>query len=97
VENLPGNALAALEHARLRAALLNGDKSDAVAASWWRLPLTWNGELQRRTPFRRSSPQDSFFLSMEEEDEPEFCLMQENGVLKPADGFARSPYRWPMV
>lgn len=89
VENLPGNALAALEHARLRAALLDGgDKSDVVAASWWRLPLTWNGELQRRTPFRRSSPQDTFFLSMEEEgDEPEFCLMQEDGVLKPAGGF----------
>lgn len=89
VENLPGNALAALEHARLRAALLDGDdKSDAVAASWWRLPLTWNGELQRRTPFRRASPQDTFFLSLEEEgDEPEFCLMQENGVLKPAGGF----------
>ena len=89
VENLPGNALAALEHARLRAALLDGgDKSDVVAASWWRLPLTWNGELQRRTPFRRSSPQDTFFLSMEEEDdEPVFCLMQENGVFKPAGGF----------
>ncbi|WP_395313897.1 type I-F CRISPR-associated helicase Cas3f [Enterobacter sp. ECC-219] len=89
VENLPGNALAALEHARLRAALLDrDDKSDAVAASWWRLPLTWNGELQRRTPFRRASPQETFFLSMEEEgDEPEFCLMQENGVLKPAGGF----------
>lgn len=89
VENLPGNALAALEHARLRAALLDGDdKSDAVAASWWRLPLMWNGELQRRTPFRRASPQDTFFLSLEEEgDEPEFCLMQENGVLKPAGGF----------
>ena len=89
VENLPGNALAALEHARLRAALLGGgDKSDVVAASWWRLPLTWNGELQRRTPFRRTSPQDTFFLSMEEEgDEPEFCLMQDNGVLKPAGGF----------
>ena len=89
VENLPGNALAALEHARLRAALLDGgDKSDAVAASWWRLPLTWNGELQRRTPFRRASPQDTFFLSMEDEgDEPEFCLMQENGVLKPAGRF----------
>ncbi|WP_395279167.1 type I-F CRISPR-associated helicase Cas3f [Enterobacter bugandensis] len=89
VENLPGNALAALEHARLRAALLDGgERSDAVAASWWRLSLTWNGELQRRTPFRRSSPQDTFFLSMEDEGEqPEFCLMQENGVLKPAGRF----------
>ncbi|HCT3226353.1 TPA: type I-F CRISPR-associated helicase Cas3 [Enterobacter hormaechei] len=93
VEDVPGNALAALEHARLRAALLEGgDKSDAVAALWWRLPLTWNGELQKRTPFRRASAQASFFLSMEEEgDEPEFCLMQEDGVLKPAGRFCVQP------
>ena len=88
-EGIPGNRLAALEHTRLRAALLDGgDKPEAIAASWWRLPLTWSGELQRRTPFRRSSPQASFFLSMEEDDdEPEFCLMQENGGLKPAGRF----------
>ncbi|WP_205415884.1 hypothetical protein, partial [Klebsiella pneumoniae] len=68
--------------------LEGGDKSDAVAALWWRLPLTWNGELQKRTSFRRASAQDSFFLNMEEEgDEPEFCLMQEDGVLKPAGRF----------
>lgn len=92
-EDVPGNALAALEHTRLRAALLEGgDKSDAVAALWWRLPLTWNGELQKRTPFRRASAQASFFLSMEEEgDEPEFCLMQEDGVLKPAGRFCVQP------
>jgi CRISPR-associated endonuclease/helicase Cas3 len=93
VEGRPGNALAALEHARLRAALLDGsDKSGEVAASWWRLPLTWNGELQRRTPFRHSSPQASFFLSMKEEDDtPEFSLMQENGALKPAGRFREQP------
>ncbi|HCR0053700.1 CRISPR-associated protein Cas3 [Enterobacter hormaechei subsp. steigerwaltii] len=92
-EDVPGNALAALEHTRLRAALLEGgDKSDAVAALWWRLPLTWNGELQKRTPFRCASAQASFFLSMEEEgDEPEFCLMQEDGVLKPAGRFCIQP------
>lgn len=89
VEDCPGNALAALEHTRLRAALLDGkDKTVVVAASWWRLPLTWNGELQLGTPFRRASPQSSFFLSMEDEDDtPKFCLMQENGVLKPDDRF----------
>ncbi|QLR42504.1 type I-F CRISPR-associated helicase Cas3 [Enterobacter sp. RHBSTW-00994] len=89
VENAPGNALASLEHTRLRAALLEGgDKSDAIAAQWWRLPLTWNGELQRRTPFRQSSPQASFFLSMtEDDDKPDFCLLQDDGGLKPAGQF----------
>ncbi|HAT6805027.1 TPA: type I-F CRISPR-associated helicase Cas3 [Citrobacter freundii] len=93
VENLPCNALAALEHARMRAALLDGgDNSDAFAALWWRLPLTWNGELQRRTPFRRTTPQASFFLSMEEEDdEPQFCLMQENGRLTSPGLFREQP------
>lgn len=89
VETLPNNAFAALEHTRLRAALLDGgDKSDAIAAQWWRLPLTWNGELQRRTPFRQSSPQESFFLTMhEDDDDPTFCLMQDDGRLKETDRF----------
>lgn len=93
VEELPDNTFAALEHTRLRAALLDGgDKTDAIAAQWWRLPVTWNGELQRRTPFRRSSPQESFFLTMtEDDDEPEFCLMQEDGGLKPAGRFILQP------
>lgn len=89
VEDLPDNAFASLEHLRLRAALLEGgDKTDSIAAQWWRLPLTWNGELQRRTPFRQSSPQESFFLTMEEDDDkPVFCLMQTDGVLKPSHLF----------
>lgn len=89
VEDLPDNAFARLEHSRLRAALLEGgDKSDVIAAQWWRLPLDWNGELQRRTPFRQSSAQASWFLTMnEDDDEPTFCLLQEDGVLKPSDLF----------
>jgi len=89
VDDLPENAFARLEHTRLRAALLDGgDKTDVIAAQWWRLPLTWNGELQRRTPFRRSSPQESFFLSMTQDDDtPVFCLMQSDGVLKPSHLF----------
>lgn len=91
VEDLPDNAFAAQEHIRLRAALLDGgDKSDVIAAQWWRLPLTWNGELQQRTPFRQSSPQESFFLTMEEDDdEPVFCLMQDDGRLKETDRFVK--------
>ena len=89
MEQLPDNALAALEHSRLRTALLEErDASAVIAALWWRLPITWNGEMQQRTPFRRSSPQESFFLTMkEDDDEPGFCLMQEDGVLKPSERF----------
>ncbi|HDH7822039.1 TPA: type I-F CRISPR-associated helicase Cas3 [Raoultella planticola] len=89
VEDVPDNALAVLEHTRLRAALLEGGDISAVAAAlWWRLPITWNGEMQKRTPFRRASPQESFFLTMkEDDDEAEFCLMQDDGMLKPSERF----------
>lgn len=88
-EDLPGNALAALEHTRLRAALLDGgDNSDVIAAQWWRLPLTWSSELQWRTPFRASSPEESFYLTMKEEyDEPVFCLLQDDGEPKSSGRF----------
>lgn len=89
VDDVTDNAFARLEHTRLRAALLDGgDKRDVIAAQWWRLPLTWNGELQRRTPFRHASPQESFFLTMDQDDDtPVFCLMQSDGVLKPSHLF----------
>ncbi|NTX68620.1 type I-F CRISPR-associated helicase Cas3 [Lelliottia amnigena] len=87
-ENRPDNAFAALEHTRLRAALLaGGDKSDVFAAQWWTLPIVWSGELQRRTPFRKSTPQTSYFLYQQDDEEPRFCLQQEDGVMKTADGF----------
>jgi len=85
------NAFAAQEHLRLRAALLDAaDKNEAIAAHWWRLPLTWCGELQRRTPFRQSASQETFYLGMQEEDDkPAFCLLQDDGVLKAAGRFER--------
>lgn len=88
---LADNAFAAQEHTRLRAALLEStDKNEAIAAHWWRLPLTWCGELQRRTPFRQSASQETFYLGMKEEDDkPAFCLIQTNGGLKDARRFER--------
>ncbi|MEI9536328.1 type I-F CRISPR-associated helicase Cas3f [Enterobacter cancerogenus] len=88
---LADNAFAAQEHTRLRAALLEStDKNEAIAAHWWRLPLTWCGELQRRTPFRQSASQETFYLGMQEEDDkPAFCLIQTNGGLKDAGRFER--------
>lgn len=88
---LADNAFAAQENTRLRAALLeSADKNEAIAAHWWRLPLTWCGELQRRTPFRQSASQETFYLGMQEEDDkPAFCLLQDNGDLKDAGRFER--------
>jgi CRISPR-associated endonuclease/helicase Cas3 len=59
-------------------ALLGKSTKDPVAAHWWRLPLNWSGELQRRTPFRRSQQEAQYFLRMEEEfDEPAFMVCDE--------------------
>lgn len=78
-----GNVLAQLEHTRLRDALINSNNPTPCAASWWRKPMTWNGYLQRRTPFRASQMEALFFLHMEEEEsEPVFMYRTEAGFLK---------------
>ncbi|WP_297198886.1 type I-F CRISPR-associated helicase Cas3f [uncultured Pluralibacter sp.] len=82
-----GNPLAALEHTRLQHALLQpqdyAKNEKPTAASWWRLPLTWNGYLQRRTPFRASQIEATLFLHMQEEDsEPRFFYRTASGHLK---------------
>ncbi|WP_202306724.1 type I-F CRISPR-associated helicase Cas3f [Dryocola clanedunensis] len=72
------DSLIALEHGRMWDALLGKSDKDPVAAHWWRLPINWSGELQRRTPFRRSQQEAQYFLRMEEEfDEPAFMVRDE--------------------
>lgn len=72
------DSLIALEHGRMWEALLGKSTKDPVAAHWWRLPLNWSGELQRRTPFRRSQQEAQYFLRMEEEfDKPAFMVRDE--------------------
>ncbi|RWR00504.1 CRISPR-associated protein Cas3 [[Pantoea] beijingensis] len=64
--------LVTLEQHRLWEALL-GRGALLSAADWWRNPITWSGELQRRTPFRQSQPEDQYFLHIDDEfSEPEF-------------------------
>lgn len=90
------NALASLEHQRLRSELLGpvdtAENLPLAASLWWRGGLTWCGELQRRTPFRRSSPQAQFFIYMEDEgDEPVFRFKTPTGDWKTADRFKEQP------
>lgn len=73
------DSLVALEHGRMWEELLGKGENTPVAAHWWRLPVNWSGELQQRTPFRRSQPQNQFFLRMEDEvDEPQFMERDES-------------------
>jgi len=70
--------LSTLEHGRSAEELLGKKRTHPVAADWWRAKVTWSGELQRRTPFRRSQPEAQFFLMMEDEfDEPRFMARDD--------------------
>lgn len=77
------SSLVDLEHGRSWQELMGKNKpvkDKAIAADWWRKSIGWNGELQRRKPFRRSQPEKQFFLRMEEEfDEPKFMFCDEVG------------------
>ncbi|WBG90379.1 type I-F CRISPR-associated helicase Cas3f [Pantoea piersonii] len=67
----PSRSLIDLEHVRLRTEL-QGRKNEPgnyCAALWWRQPVSWCGELQRRRPFRASSPDQLHFWLIEEEGE----------------------------
>ncbi|QKJ85867.1 type I-F CRISPR-associated helicase Cas3 [Paramixta manurensis] len=70
----------ALEHARLWEELLGKGDKYPVAAHWWRLPVNWSGELQRRKPFRRSQPESQFFLRMEDEFDTPIFMARDEGA-----------------
>jgi len=58
-----------LEQWALFQRLLGAGKEENNARLWWHTQPTWNGELQRIQPFRRSSPDAPYCLYSEEEDE----------------------------
>lgn len=82
----PYTNLVALEHAHLAVALFVGEAKQHVgefpAVGWWQYPLDWAGEMQRRTRFRESQPDECFVLYQEDEDEPlRFYRQEEDGEL----------------
>jgi CRISPR-associated endonuclease/helicase Cas3 len=58
-----------LEQWALFQRLLGAGKEENNARLWWGNQPTWNGELQRTQPFRRSSPDAPYCLYSEEENE----------------------------
>lgn len=66
----PRMSLADMEHRRLWPELLGRNPcEDNYAARWWRDEADWCGELQRRTPFRQSAPEQQYYLWLEEQGE----------------------------
>jgi CRISPR-associated endonuclease/helicase Cas3 len=64
------NNLVDLEHKHLNAKLFSSDSENKIHASlWWMKNPTWCAYLQEETRFRKSEPQENFFLYLEEEGE----------------------------
>lgn len=73
-----------LEHAHLRARLFGHPTMPFHASLWWRTNPTWCGQLQQKTPFRESGPEERFVLYQEDEMEsPEFRQVLPDGSLQP--------------
>ncbi len=68
-----------LEHRRLWEALLGTQKTAESAALWWRYPLNWNAEMQRRYPFRQSAQETQYYLSLEEDEESMVFVNRDAG------------------
>jgi CRISPR-associated endonuclease/helicase Cas3 len=81
-----GKSLVDIEHLHLGVALMsNGPfqiKKSLPADCWWKLEQlpspTWHAEIQRRTPFRQSAPEETYTLYLEDENEqPTFHMIRD--------------------
>lgn len=74
--------LVSLEHAALKLTLLgrkNQKPPDPAANLWWCAHPHWNGELQRRTRFRASEPEQRYSLWLEDESAEPVFKMPDDG------------------
>ncbi len=77
----PQTNLVALEHAHLNARLFGHPRQPINASLWWDHNPGWCSELQRRTPFRQSGPEEYFVLFQEDETEAlRFCTFSPDGA-----------------
>jgi len=77
-----------LEHARLLSTLFgtkSKDQIDLSAKLWWHKQPTWCGQLQYLQPFRKSTPDQPYYLRLEEEgDTP--CFVELDVTQPPVNG-----------
>jgi CRISPR-associated endonuclease/helicase Cas3 len=67
----PFKNLVVLEHMAYREILLGDNEQKNNARLWWKNQVSWCAELQRKQPFRASSPVQAYCLYLaEEEEEP---------------------------
>lgn len=63
----PFSNLVTLEHMAYREKLLGDNQQENKARLWWTNQTNWCAELQRRQPFRRSSPDQAYCLYLYED------------------------------
>jgi len=64
----PFKNLAVLEHMAYREILLGDNEQNNNARLWWKNQISWCAEVQRKQPFRASSPDQAYCLHLTEED-----------------------------
>ena len=71
--------LVMMEHIAYREELLGDNGQENHARLWWKNQVSWCAELQRRRPFRASSPEQPYCFYMDEDsDNPVWAIKNEN-------------------
>lgn len=82
----PQHRLADLEHCSLHSWLWGPLVDKPPASKWWLHTVSWCAELQRRTPFRASRPDERYVLLADNDsDNTVFHLVTENGEIVPKE------------
>lgn len=74
--------LVTVEHLALGITLFDRERDKEqrpTAAFWWKHHPHWNGELQRRTPFRQSAKDEAYSLWIADDNEAPVFMMQDDG------------------
>ncbi|MBL8497120.1 type I-F CRISPR-associated helicase Cas3 [Nitrosomonas sp. JL21] len=75
----PFQNLVVLEHMAYREILLGDNEQQNNARIWWKNQVSWCAEIQRKQPFRASSPDQAYCLYLEaDDDKPIWQIKNEN-------------------
>lgn len=89
IELQPEKRFIDLEHTHLHEKLFGTYGKIAFHASlWWKENVSWCGEIQRETPFRKSQPENTYIIRLDEDNPEEFSMhLMPSGASKNKDTF----------
>jgi CRISPR-associated endonuclease/helicase Cas3 len=76
----PFNNLVVLEHIAYREILLGDNEQKNNARLWWKNQVSWCAEIQRKQPFRASSPDQAYCLYLAEEEQESVWKIKNDKV-----------------